>query len=594
MRPIIPLQFLIFFLAISVVASYGQSGIQGKITIKENGEAVIFGNVALFQNGTLVTGTETDFDGNYRIEKLMPGSYSFEVSYVGLETTKVHDIEVKDNALTQLDLVLDEGELVCSLNLGMNCFGYIVPLIDQSPGNSGKIITAEEIYPGVKPGRGISFNQKMPHTDPEKSWMAGAWNDLDHWSAWTSTVQNEFPLAKSHWQWPDLERYAVQVQNTTQTPIPNCEVSLLNHQNEVLWKSKTDINGQAELWSAFFSPNSLTIKIKHAKNEWTIEQPQPFPQKINHLEIEVPCPQEKLIEIAFVVDATGSMKDQIQFLREQAAQILRRTNRLQKDLKVRSSVIFYRDYDESFLVKKMDFSHRYAHLTEYLKQQPAAGGGDPTEAVEVALDSAIFSLDWSEEAISRIVFLWMDGAPKNDPATLQQLQNNVKAASEKGIKIIPLMASGATPIAAFLMRQMAIQTNGFYTYLTTDNTIEHQPLADVLLTTINQESAAFPCTTEGQPLVKEQTPDMEQAPFNLEVKSFPNPASYQLQVVANHPIDEIVVYNAVGQIITKKKNLESGAAQFNVENWAPGIYFLQIKKDQHFETQKIIVEPQNN
>ena len=48
------------FLAVGVMA---QTSLQGKVTDVGSGEPIIFGNVALYQNGNLITGVETDFDG---------------------------------------------------------------------------------------------------------------------------------------------------------------------------------------------------------------------------------------------------------------------------------------------------------------------------------------------------------------------------------------------------------------------------------------------------------------------------------------------------------------------------------------------------
>ena len=70
----------------------------------------------------------------------------------------------------------------------------------------------------------------------------------------------------------------------------------------------------------------------------------------------------------------------------------------------------------------MDLTSNFSALVNYAAKQPAAGGGNPTEAVEAALDSAIQRLSWSEEALSKIIFLWMDGPPKNTGPVINQMQ----------------------------------------------------------------------------------------------------------------------------------------------------------------------------
>ena len=44
---------------------WGQTSLEGKVTDGQTGEAILFGTVSLFKNGSFITGTETDLDGNY-------------------------------------------------------------------------------------------------------------------------------------------------------------------------------------------------------------------------------------------------------------------------------------------------------------------------------------------------------------------------------------------------------------------------------------------------------------------------------------------------------------------------------------------------
>ncbi len=51
------------------------------------------------------------------------------------------------------------------------------------------------------------------------------------------------------------------------------------------------------------------------------------------------------------------------------------------------------------------------------------------------------------------------------------MQKAIKHAAEKGIKVIPISASGIEKDTEFLMRFFAISTNGTYTFLTDDSGI---------------------------------------------------------------------------------------------------------------------------
>ena len=57
----------------------GQGSIKGKVIDTETGDPLPFVNVAIEQNGNLVTGGTTDFDGKYMIKSLPPGKYDIKV-----------------------------------------------------------------------------------------------------------------------------------------------------------------------------------------------------------------------------------------------------------------------------------------------------------------------------------------------------------------------------------------------------------------------------------------------------------------------------------------------------------------------------------
>lgn len=448
----------------------------------------------------------------------------------------------------------------------------------------------------------FAFGLKAQKTIDDDSLVAGEWNDLLRWDFWTQTAMEDFLMAKSHWQWPDMERYTVQIVNKQQVPIPNCELLLVNHKKEILWQSKTDIDGQAEMWSSRLDAPSLAIIIKYAKNEWTLEQPLPYSQKINNFEIEAPCPKNNLTEIAFVVDATGSMKDEMHFLKKKMSQILEQAKKIQPKIKIRSGVVFYRDYEESFLVRKMDLTSDFSSLTKYIAQQPAAGGGDHTEAVEAALDSAIQRLSWSTEASSRIIFLWMDGPPKiTDPIT-NQLHQSVKLASQKGIQIIPLMASGADTNTEFLLRNLALQTNGVFTFLNDISAINSNhlvpitdayttgPLADLLLKLISERSVLPHCKPVGIEMEDASISALERDDLLLQkIHCYPNPTSKQFNIELTSIVDRLRIQNATGQQLFELEQLEQGQKTINVDQWPAGIYFLNFQKENSFAIQKIIV-----
>ncbi len=132
---------LLMLLILVVDLAWTQTSLQGKITDAESGEAIIFCNVALYRNGVLVVGTETDVDGNYSISNLDPGTYDLETSYVGYQTQRMVGILVSAGRVNRADVALSQGVVLDEVIVT----DYKVPLIEQDNTTSGGVVTSEQI-----------------------------------------------------------------------------------------------------------------------------------------------------------------------------------------------------------------------------------------------------------------------------------------------------------------------------------------------------------------------------------------------------------------------------------------------------------------
>ena len=80
-----------------------QGTLKGTVTDQKNGEPLIGCNVVLRQNGQIITGARTDFDGVYTIKGVKAGTYSVEFSYIGYSTLIVPEFEVRAYGFTILN-----------------------------------------------------------------------------------------------------------------------------------------------------------------------------------------------------------------------------------------------------------------------------------------------------------------------------------------------------------------------------------------------------------------------------------------------------------------------------------------------------------
>lgn len=77
------LMLLQFFLVISLFTFAQQGTIKGLVTDRKNHEPLVGATIML--EGT-TTGTVTDFDGHYRLERIAPGTYTVRCSFISYET----------------------------------------------------------------------------------------------------------------------------------------------------------------------------------------------------------------------------------------------------------------------------------------------------------------------------------------------------------------------------------------------------------------------------------------------------------------------------------------------------------------------------
>jgi hypothetical protein len=300
---------------------------------------------------------------------------------------------------------------------------------------------------------------------------AGEWNDLENWDFWknldTSDDQQSTEKKEEYWSIHTNNRVSVLVQNNS-TPVSNIKVELLKNGISI-WKSKTDNFGKAELWiSPFQKDTSINISEYQLKvNDQTLNIAlKTVETGINTISINTNSTISNKVEIAFIVDATGSMGDEINFLKDDLLDVLNKVKSSNNSNNILTSSVFYRDETDDYLTKESDFTDNFNTTIDFIKEQNANGGGDFPEAVHSALNVAINDLSWSENSKTKIAFLLLDAPPHYNQTVIDNIHSSIKKAAEKGIKIIPITASGIDKNTEFLMRFSAILTNGTYTFIT--------------------------------------------------------------------------------------------------------------------------------
>lgn len=304
---------------------------------------------------------------------------------------------------------------------------------------------------------------------------AGEWNDLNNWDFLKNLLRNqEYYEDVNRWKLKKIKRYSFLVNDSNGSLVANAEISLLSGQVEV-WKTKTDKHGKATLWSDL-ELDGLSARVKVEETEERVADVIEYAEGINNVHLNRTIVNNKMIDIYFAVDATGSMGDEINYLKVELYDVIKRIKQNNTSLEMRFGSVFYRDEGDDYVTRPFNFTKDESSLISFISDQNANGGGDFPEAVHSALDIAISQNSWNDTASCRIIFLLLDAPPHYTQEVISNLELNLIKAAEKGIKIIPITASGIDKATEYLMRSFAILTNGTYVFITDDSGVGNDHL----------------------------------------------------------------------------------------------------------------------
>ena len=356
---------------------------------------------------------------------------------------------------------------------------------------------------------------------------AGEWIDNDHLTFWNALHQIEDTGWSSYsalWSRAYTARTFVTVTSNGK-PVENATVTVTSSDNKTLWTAKTDNEGKAYL---FYSPSQLdgglTVTATYgnysAKASITSDN---YTSAAIELTGEITA-NSKSLDLMLIVDTTGSMSDELSYLQAELESVITRAVSDNGNIPVRLSVNFYRDDGDEYVVRDFPFTENISQAISDLNAQNADGGGDMPEKVNASLDNAINHHDWNENS-TKLLFIILDAPPHSEDAkAVAEMNSLTEQAAEKGIRIIPILASGGDKEAEYLMRDIAMKTGGSYLFLTDDSGVsagghiqptvgdyEVEKLNDLMVKVINRYLANAQTVAEyideKVELIEEQEPE---------------------------------------------------------------------------------------
>jgi len=173
----------------------------------------------------------------------------------------------------------------------------------------------------------------------------------------------------------------------------------------------------------------------------------------------------KKLDLMFVIDSTGSMGDEMRYLAKEFDSIVANIEEKHPDVDIRFGLTLYRDKGDDYVVRDFPFTSNASKMKKQLSKQSAQGGGDYPEAMEKGISKGL-DASWSSDGV-QLMFLVADAPPHDEK--IKELLPLIKEARVKGVHIYPIGASGVAQKAEYMMRHLALFTQGRYLWLTDDS-----------------------------------------------------------------------------------------------------------------------------
>jgi hypothetical protein len=310
----------------------------------------------------------------------------------------------------------------------------------------------------AKPAKSYSIS---PNVSTVK---AAAHDDNEEFAAYQEyCINSQFSLKTT---WKIDKRYILKVVDKNEKPMSGIQIEI-EKQKKTIWNAVTPASGEIvlfpnmDLGSDYSSIRDYSIKIL-GKNYFI------DPGQDSYITIKLqnePTVRSSIpLQICFLLDATGSMGDELQILKDVIFSIHSRLLAHPAHPEIEFSVVAYRDQGSKFVVKGYPFTKDIDTFQIQLESITAAGGGDEPEDLDTALQYVIDNLSWKSDA-AKFTFLIADAPPHLDYNYKKDYMWAARMAREKAIMITPIGASGLGPLGEFIFRQIAVLTNGEFVFL---------------------------------------------------------------------------------------------------------------------------------
>lgn len=346
---------------------------------------------------------------------------------------------------------------------------------------------------------------------------AGDWDDNLNFDLYQKYVSSYVSRDASIPKIDSSDRIAIKVVTSEGQPVSNALV-LVKGANATFLTAPTASDGQVLFFPKHDGAGpeeNFTVEVIPPPEQPNVAPVvQDAPTAVSEWKFTLPNAKANLptvLDVAFVVDATGSMGDEIDFLKAEVQGIATRIQSGFQGVSIRYALVMYRDKGDAYVTQHFDFTSDLAAFQAKLQEQGAGGGGDIPEAMDAAM-ALVPELAWSEGNAARMSFLLADAPPhKENRAAYMASVNSLRS---MGVKLFPIAASGVDGETEFLMRVGAQSTMGRYLFLTDDSGVGNshakptipcynvQKLNDLVVRVIGSELKGYRIPAEASQILR--------------------------------------------------------------------------------------------
>ncbi len=216
--------------------------------------------------------------------------------------------------------------------------------------------------------------------------------------------------------------------------------------------------------------SALVFGLTHNKQNSTTE---PTPADIIQPVAVVKAQTAPRLDVAFTIDATGSMGDEIEVVKKEIWSIANKLMQGDPAPDIRFGLVFYQDRGDSFLVKKTELTRDVESIRKELMAISAGGGGDWREHVGRGLHETL-QMEWDNSPnTTRLVYLVGDAPGHDDYNDGYSIASAIDMAKNKDIKINVIGCSGLDA-GREEFKSIAQSSGGKYTELTYEAVVADQ------------------------------------------------------------------------------------------------------------------------